>query len=824
MRRITLILVGLLVIVGAAWATVTWVGAEGSLWAWSPTRGELRIPERGLVVLPRWRYDRLPGGSLAVTIRAASREGVAVTAHLEVVAPGLALRLAPAPSPTDGLASASESVVRRAVEGMSLACLAGAAGPAENCPADPARDVASALAATLGVAPEALEVTLTPDSEAVRRTVLDRIRAGLPGGGSKVLVIGLDAADWTLMLPLVRQGLMPNLGRLLQAGTWGQMETIVPMLSPLIWTTMATGVSPDQHGILDFVEKDPVSGQVLPVTGRQRRVPAIWNLASALGKTTDVVGWWATWPAERIDGTMVSDRLYFTLTQGIPKESLRMDPPGMVSPADRTARFVALRERAQRETDWTTMRSFLDVPEAAYRSAVSADRGWGDPIDGTRRVVAATRTYFEAALALARPQPDLLMVYIEGTDEIGHILAPYEPPPQVDVDPRTAASYVAAVPRYFAAVDGWIGKLIAACPLSRTTVIVVSDHGFKWFKDRPEHLSGTSGPTAPLWHADRAIYLVAGAGVPALGRQSLRSSVYDVTPTIAALLRLPADTHWSGRPLPGVAASRLRPVDYGPLVPPESYRSGAGTASPVDREYIAKLQSLGYLSGGTTAGTPRPAGGAPSPAVRASAPPSSSLASGNEVETGERPAPTRGELNNLAVIKINEKEYAEAEKLLRQALALSPGYAAPHYNLRRIYMETGRYDAADRELWAAVDRGLRDSPGTLDRAASTYEQLGHEDRAKDLLAKGIKRFPDYEALWVHELAVKLKLGECSEAMTLGRTAASRFPASPAVQAFWGLCAACAGDVATARRALARSLDLKPDQPRLRQALKQLGPS
>ena len=96
---------------------------------------------------------------------------------------------------------------------------------------------------------------------------------------------------------------------------------------------------------------------------------------------------------------------------------------------------------------------------------------------------------------------------------------------------------------------------------------------------------------------------------------------------------------------------------------------------------------------------------------------------------------TRGELNNLAVLKINEKEYEEAERLLRQAIELSPEYPSPHYNLRRIYMETERYDDADRELWLAVSKGLRDSERTIDRAAKNYDDLDLQERNVGLLTK-----------------------------------------------------------------------------------------
>ena len=49
-------------------------------------------------------------------------------------------------------------------------------------------------------------------------------------------------------------------------------------------------------------------------------------------------------------------------------------------------------------------------------------------------------------------------------------------------------------------------------------------------------------------------------------------------------------------------------------------------------------------------------------------------------------------------MRTNQKDYEEAERLLHQAIAMSPDYPAPHYNLRRIYMETKQWERADEQL------------------------------------------------------------------------------------------------------------------------------
>lgn len=100
---------------------------------------------------------------------------------------------------------------------------------------------------------------------------------------------------------------MPNWTLLTAEGYSAPLTAFVPILSPVIWTTVATGVGPDVHRVLDFQEVDPKTGQKVPISGLSRAVPAVWNLASAAGRKVGVVGWWASHPAEEVEGFFVSD-------------------------------------------------------------------------------------------------------------------------------------------------------------------------------------------------------------------------------------------------------------------------------------------------------------------------------------------------------------------------------------------------------------------------------------------------------------------------------------------------------------------------------------
>ena len=76
----------------------------------------------------------------------------------------------------------------------------------------------------------------------------------------RVLLIGWDGADWKLIDPLLERGQMPNLEKLINAGVMGNIASLIPMLSPILWTSIATGKHADKHGILGSVAPDTASG------------------------------------------------------------------------------------------------------------------------------------------------------------------------------------------------------------------------------------------------------------------------------------------------------------------------------------------------------------------------------------------------------------------------------------------------------------------------------------------------------------------------------------------------------------------------------------
>jgi len=76
---------------------------------------------------------------------------------------------------------------------------------------------------------------------------------------TRVLVIGLDGATFEVIDPLIREGKLPTLGRLLREGTRAVLESTAFPHSAPAWTSCMTGVNPGKHGVFGFGVRDELS-------------------------------------------------------------------------------------------------------------------------------------------------------------------------------------------------------------------------------------------------------------------------------------------------------------------------------------------------------------------------------------------------------------------------------------------------------------------------------------------------------------------------------------------------------------------------------------
>jgi predicted AlkP superfamily phosphohydrolase/phosphomutase len=400
----------------------------------------------------------------------------------------------------------------------------------------------------------------------------------------RILLIGIDGASLKVARPMLRKGELPNLAKIAQQGIYGPLRSHMPIHSPRIWTSIATGKTPKSHGILGFAKDDGDGGTRLYL-GSDRKGHALWNIASDAGKRVAVVNWWNTYPVETVNGVIVSDHVLAGEVQG--RRSLtgasEIATGPIVYPEDWEERLLAVAEVTQPVTD---------VPDPF--SDVSRFPEWARVERLSERYRSDERVT-RIALAVDRElRPDLLMVFLPGIDRVSHRLwGALEPPADGSDGPFTPAqrdASAAALRRYYSFTDALIGELSKSFD-PEDLVMVVSDHGFEAGSSMMlltgEHktqnaLNGVifaSGPDIAPSHDKRPV------------------TVNDVTPTILAWLGLPIGDDMQGRPASFLAVDasqigRVASHDTRPIERPGDAPSGA------EESMLEHLWSLGYVEAG----------------------------------------------------------------------------------------------------------------------------------------------------------------------------------------------------------------------------------
>jgi predicted AlkP superfamily phosphohydrolase/phosphomutase/tetratricopeptide (TPR) repeat protein len=355
----------------------------------------------------------------------------------------------------------------------------------------------------------------------------------------KILLIGWDSADWKVISPLLDRGLMPALACLVERGVMGNIAAVEPILSPLIWTSIATGKRPHKHGVLGFVEPDPLNGGIRSVGSRTRAGKALWNILSESDLHTHAVNWFASHPAEPINGLCVSERFSLPIS---PDPHNWPVSEGSVNPASDAATIADLRVHPK-EIEGSQIQPF--IPRAAELN--QSDPKTQERLMAIARILAETATVQSTTTwILENREWDFLAVYFRALDEFGHHFMPFHPPRLAGVDEREAEIFGSVMETAYCFHDLMLGRLLALAG-DDTTVILVSDHGFESGALRPGTIANRV-ETMANWHRPFGILAIAGEGV----RRDERiygASILDVAPTILHLFGLAVGRDMDGKVL-----------------------------------------------------------------------------------------------------------------------------------------------------------------------------------------------------------------------------------------------------------------------------------
>src|SRR5689334_1765548 len=329
---------------------------------------------------------------------------------------------------------------------------------------------------------------------------------------------------------------MPNLGRLISQGVSGNLATIYPVLSPMLWTSIATGKRPYKHGIHGFTEPLPDGSGVRPVSLLSRKSKAVWNILNQNGKRSLVVGWWPSHPAEPINGAMVSN--HFQRPGGLPG-ALTPVTPGAVHPSWLAHKLSDLRVHPM-ELEGEFIRMFVPGYE-------KVDQAKDKRLHSLGKIIAETMTTHAVATELLATQAwDFAAIYYDAIDHFGHAFMRYHPPRLPSVAEADFQIYQQVIANAYRYHDAMLGTLLGLTD-DQTTVILMSDHGF-----HPDHLRPLyipAEPTGPaLEHRHFGILCAKGPSLR-VNEKVFGASVLDICPTILTLFGLGPGKDMDGKVL-----------------------------------------------------------------------------------------------------------------------------------------------------------------------------------------------------------------------------------------------------------------------------------
>lgn len=352
----------------------------------------------------------------------------------------------------------------------------------------------------------------------------------------RLLLIGWDAADWQVIHPLLDAGLMPNLQRLVEGGVIGNLASLSPMLSPILWTSIATGKRAYGHGVRGFIEPTSDRSGVRPVGTHSRQCKAIWNIVSQSDRDSIVCGWQASHPAEPIRGAMVSN-LFFVPPADATPESWR-PAKSSVEPAKLAESLAELRVHP------------LDIEAPMLQQLIPR----GAEIDQSKPAVRQSLNFLRQRLAevisvhavateLLENQPwNFAGIYYECIDQVGHEFMPFHPPRLPEISVEDFEIYKGVMTGIYRFHDLMLQRLVELAG-PETHVMIVSDHGFQSGARRPR------GKVEPAqWHRPQGIFVLHGPGIRA--DETIEcASLLDVAPTALAMLGLAIGDDMEGKVL-----------------------------------------------------------------------------------------------------------------------------------------------------------------------------------------------------------------------------------------------------------------------------------
>ena len=277
----------------------------------------------------------------------------------------------------------------------------------------------------------------------------------------KVMLLGVDGAAWEVINPLIAEGKLPHFQQLIESGASGRLRSVLPMYSPLIWTSIVTGKTKEKHGITGFLEQRAKKGGIIPNSRLNRKCLTLWNILSNESIVVGVIGPWVTWPAEKVNGFLLTDRIYF--------EKL----PDTTFPGEFKVYCQNLNEQLMKKPFDPLLTNLLDRLEpdpVNLRSPVLSNI-----IQETKYLMQDYLKNKAGLILNSFFDPEFYYIYLRAPDVTSHFFWKYYQPDDT-VLKEEVERYNSILPSVYMHVDTLIGQQLEKVS-EDTTVILVSDHG-----------------------------------------------------------------------------------------------------------------------------------------------------------------------------------------------------------------------------------------------------------------------------------------------------------------------------------------------------------
>ncbi len=365
----------------------------------------------------------------------------------------------------------------------------------------------------------------------------------------EVFVLGVSSLDWKRIDTLLARGELPHFRRLLEEGVRAAPRGEDPLTTSALWASFETGKSPRKHGVLGAVE-NLGDGSSVPSRSITRRSMSLWQMASRNGLGVACVGLPGSWPAETVQGQVVSNTTMptrWTETREVRFEFVagRLDTYPVVLRSE-----IEPLIRPIEELDREELARFFVLTERDLRMAFAEPLGSifarENPMRDFALTYQADRSYLDMAFYLREQySPEVTAVFLELPAVVSPVYWFFVEPEVYKSASSQAHRFQNTVDEVYRWVDESLGRVMDSLG-PRSALMVLSEHGFG-----TSYTTGDGGPPRPFPEAQpRGVLLMRGPGMRE-GVELKGAKLVDLAPTILAWMGRPIGSDLDGRPLTG---------------------------------------------------------------------------------------------------------------------------------------------------------------------------------------------------------------------------------------------------------------------------------